>query len=74
MQGVFQALLHQMHKDESHDNQAMDYSTHSDDTMDPNYLINQARSQNKGNSKLENASKISPGHPAIAMSCRECRD
>lgn len=74
MQGVFQALLHQMHKDESHDDEVMEDSTDIDNTMDPDYLVNQARSQNKGDSKLEKVSEISPGHPARAMSSREGRN
>lgn len=44
MQGVFQSLLHQMHTDENQDEDQMEESTDSDDTMDPNYCINQARS------------------------------
>lgn len=40
MQGVFQTLLHQMHKDESHDDEPMEDSTDSNDTMDPNDLVN----------------------------------
>lgn len=74
MQGVFQALLHQMHKDESHNDEAMEDSTDSNDTTDPYYLINQARSQNKSDNKLEKASEIFPGHPARVMSSREGRD
>ena len=38
------------------------------------YCINQARSRNKGDSKLEKASEVSPGYPARAMSSREGRD
>ena len=63
-----------MHKDESHDDEPMEDSTDSNDTMDLDYLVNQARSQNKGDFKLENASEISQGHPARAMSSREDRD
>ena len=63
-----------MHKDESHDDEAMEDSIDSDDTTDLDYLVNQARSQNKGDSKLEKASEIFPGHPTRAMSYREGRD
>ena len=74
MQGIFQALFHQVHIDESHDDEAMEDSTDSGNTADPDYLVNQDRSQNNGDSKLEKASKISPGHPARVMSSREGRD
>ena len=56
-------------------------SSDSDNTTAPEYRaykhdfrINQARQSNKGDSKLELASELSPGHPGRAMSSREGRE
>ena len=62
-----------MHTDDNQDEDQMEESTDSNDTLDPDYCINQVRSQNKGDSKLKKVSEISPGHPARAMSYREGR-
>lgn len=74
MQCMFQSLLHQMHKDENHDDEPMEASLDSNDTTNPDYLVNQARSQKKSDSTLEKALGVSPGHPARVMSCRKGRD
>ena len=64
-----------------------DLSQNSDDSSDSDntaaseyraykhdFRINQTRQSNKGDSKLELASEVSPGHPAQVMSCKEGRD
>ena len=58
--------------------QNSDDSSDSDNTTAPEYRaykhdfrINQVRQSNKGDSKLELASEVSPGHPAQAMSSKE---
>ena len=61
--------------------QDSDDSSDSDDTRAPEYRaykhdvrINQARQSNKGDSKLELASELSPGHLARVMSSKEGRE
>lgn len=74
MKHVFQLLLHQRHSEENRVEDQAEESTDSDDTREHNYYINQARSRNKGDSKLEKASEVSPGYPTRVMSSREGRD
>ena len=73
MQTVFQSVLHQRYSDENQDEEQVEESSDSDDTRDHDYLINQARSRNKGDSKLEKATELSPGHLARVMSYRQGR-
>ena len=74
MEHVFQSLVHQMYSDENQAEDQAEDSADSDDTREHNYHINQARSHNKGDSKLEKASELSAGYPARMMSSREGRD
>ena len=60
--------------DENQDEEQVEESSDSDDTRDHDYLINQTQSRNKGDSKLEKASELSPGHLARVMSSRKGRD